>query len=184
MENNNNINNVQPQAQPQPAPGPVQQPVYQQPVYPQPVYQEPYQYQGPAYNIPQLQVDPLIQKPVPTAEERANRRVANILCFISIALKVIPYFLYGTLSGATNAFDGLDQDSYEAMEVLISIVAGGLGLSYIASWVLVLIARIKYKTTFSKVLLWIYIGILAVTIIGVVLIVAMCAYMLKDCRGF
>jgi hypothetical protein len=48
-----------------------------------------------------------------------------------------------------------------------------------------IIARVKYKESkFAKVLMWVYIGILAAGILAVVLIIAMCAYMLKDCQGF
>lgn len=188
MENNKIIDNVQPQpqAQPQPAPGPVQPPVYQEPAYPQSVYQQPVQYQQvpPAYSMPPYQADPSMQASVPTEEEKANKKKANILCIISLALMILPSIVSGALSGITNAFDDLSGESYEALETFVSIALGGLGASYIASWVLMLIARIKYKTTFSKVLMWIYIGLLAAGLIGVILLVVMCAYIIQECNGF
>lgn len=183
MENNKSIDNVQPQpqAQPQPAPGPVQPPVY-----PQPVYQQPVQYQQvpPVYSMPPYQMDPSMQAPVPTEEEKANRKKANILCIISLALMILPNIVSGAVSGITNTLDEITSDNYEAVETLLSIMVGGLGASYIASWVLMLIARIKYKTTFSKVLMWIYIGLLAAGIIGVILLIVMCAYIVQECQGF
>ena len=177
MDNNNNINSVQPQPAPAPAPapGPAQQPVYQQPVQ--------YQQVPPVYQMPPYQMDPSVQSPVPTEEEKAKRKKANLLCFISIGLMVIPELLYSVIGGLSNSFDKIS-DNYETFGVITQILVGGMGASYIASWVLMLIARIKYKTTFSKVLMWIYIGILAVSVIGILLLVAMCAYILKDCHGF
>ena len=48
-----------------------------------------------------------------------------------------------------------------------------------------IIARVKYKESkFAKVLMWVYIGILAASVIAIILVIAMCAYMLKDCQGF
>jgi hypothetical protein len=70
----------------------------------------------------------------------------------------------------------------DIMAVLVSVLFGG---SYIASWVLMIMARVKYKESkFAKVLMWIYIGILAAGIIAVIILVATCAYILKDCQGF
>jgi len=48
-----------------------------------------------------------------------------------------------------------------------------------------IMARVKYKESkFAKVLMWVYIGLLAVAILAVILVIAMCAYILKDCQGF
>ena len=73
-------------------------------------------------------------------------------------------------------------DIGEGIAALISVLFGG---SYIASWVFLIIARVKYKESkFAKILMWVYIGILAAGIIGIILLIAMCAYILKDCQGF
>ncbi|PWJ70362.1 hypothetical protein B0O40_0192 [Ruminococcaceae bacterium R-25] len=48
--------------------------------------------------------------------------------------------------------------------------------AYIAAWILVIIARTKYKNTFSKVLLWIYIGTLVLGIIALVVVIAFCLF--------
>ena len=73
-------------------------------------------------------------------------------------------------------------DIGEGIAALISVLFGG---SYIASWVFLIIARVKYKESkFAKILMWVYIGILAAMIIGIILVIAMCAYILKDCQGF
>ena len=190
MDNNNfeqNTQPVQPQyqqpVQPQPAPyQPVQpqpasyqpvQPVYQQPVYQQPG--QPYGMPAPAY----MGGESLLEE----EERKKNLKKANILCFISLGLMVIPSLISGIFSGISDAFKSLS-DNYDSASMLVTVLSSTLGGSYIASWVLMLIARIKYKTTFSKVLMWIYIGILAAGILATILIIAMCAYIVKDCQGF
>lgn len=186
MDNNNNIN---PQPAPGPAPAPAPQPVYQQPVYQQavyqqPVYQQPVQYQqNPAYQMPPYQPAPAMNAPVVTEEDRKNRKKANLLCFISLALMILPEIISGIIGGISDVLDEV-QAGYQSGSVIIQILLGGSGAAYIASWVLMLIARIKYKTTFSKVLMWVYIALLALTVIGIILIVAMCAWLIKDCHGF
>ena len=196
MDNNNNINNfqqpVEPQAQPiqQPVQQQVQQPV-QQPVYQpvqQPVYQQYPQYQQVPgqYASPVYPVDPVMGTPIPTEEERKkkeNIKKGNILCFISLGLMLLSYITSGILGGIVDSMGSIT-DSYESTSVLSTVLSTLLGGSYIGSWVCMIIARVKYKNTFSKVLMWIYIGILALSVIAVVILIAMCAYMCKDCQGF
>ena len=192
MDNNNNINNfqqpVEPQAQPvqQPIQQPVQQPVYQQ--APQPVYQQYPQYQQVPgqYAAPGYPVDPIMGSPIPTEEERLkkeNNKKGNILCFISLGLMILPYITSGILGGFIESVGSIT-DNYESTSLISTVLSTLLGGSYIGSWVCMIIARVKYKNTFSKVLMWIYIGILAASIIAIIIIVAMCAYMCKDCQGF
>ena len=180
MDNNNfeqNTQPVQPQyqqtVQPQPAPYQPVLPVYQQPVYQQPG--QPYGMPDPVY----MGGESLLEE----EERKKNLKKANILCFISLGLMVIPSLISGIFSGITDAFKSLS-DNYDSASMLVTVLSSTLGGSYIASWVLMLIARIKYKTTFSKVLMWIYIGILAAGILATILIIAMCAYIVKDCQGF
>ena len=182
---------VQPQPQPVVAQPEMQQPQFQQPYqqYQQP-YQQPYpqQYQ----QVQQGYMDPqyaanreLTATDLMTPEELSDRRKkATIFCIISLALHFIPGFISGTLTSIVETITETSSNfnSAEPVSLLISILFGG---SYIASWVLMIIARVKYKESkFAKVLMWVYIGILAAGILAVVLIIAMCAYMLKDCQGF
>ena len=96
---------------------------------------------------------------------------------------IVPGILSGTISSFAETFEDAGGMS-STTGTIIEFLLGGAGVSYIASWVLMIIARVKYKNTFSKVLMWIYIGLLAATVIGIILLVAMCAWMLKDCHGF
>ena len=157
MDNNNYYQQPDPQAQPMQ----YQQPVYTQ--YPQQPYAVPYQ----APQAPQV-VDP---------EVREKTKKGNILCFISLALYAAPYLVGGILSGITNSFENMQQSLTGTSYSLTSLVSSSvLTAAYIAAWVLPIVARVKYKNTFSKVLLWIYIGILVVSIIAIVLVVAFCLY--------
>ena len=171
MENNNFSQQPEPQAQPlQAQPVQYQQPVQQPAQYQQPVYT---QYPEQQYAVPYSA--PLAQ-PVDT-EAREKTKKGNILCFISLACYLAPYLVGSILSAVTGFFENVSSSltgtSYSVSSLVTSSV---LTASYIASWVLVIIARVKYKNTFSKVLLWIYIGILVLSIIAIVLVVAFCLF--------
>lgn len=118
------------------------------------------------------------------AEQAARRKSATILCIISLGLQFIPETISGLL---TSVLDKVAETSSvsnfsEIGSILISVLFGG---SYIASWVLMIMARVKYKESkFAKVLMWVYIGILAAGILAFILVIATCAYILKDCHGF
>ena len=196
MDNNNNQPLVQPVQQPQmppydpqmgqpvyqqPVQQQVQQPVYQQPAYEQ-YYQQPYQPQ-PQYVQGNNATLGINQADLYTpAEQSERRKKATILCIISLVCQFAPEVIGGVLSGIIESVDELSSSSLEPLTYISSMIVGG---TYIASWVLMIIARVKYKESkFAKVLMWVYIGILAASVIAIVLIVAMCAYMLKDCQGF
>ena len=179
-------------------PQPVYQPVYQQ-VPPQNAGQQPYQQIPPQYAVqqPYQQVPPqyaaqpyasnqkMSELDMMSPEERSARtKKANLLCFISLGLHFLPEILSGAL-GAIIREIGNASDMGNASDFFTSALTFLLGGSYIAAWVLMIIARVKYKeSVFAKVLMWIYIGILALGILAVILFIAMCAYILKDCHGF
>ena len=157
MENNNY--SQEPQAQPSAQPVQYQQPVYTQ--YPQ-------QYAVP-YAAPQAQpVDP---------EAKEKTKKGNILCFISLACYVAPSIIGGILNSVTDSFESLQQGLTGSSYSLSSLVSSSvMTAAYIAAWVLVIIARTKYKNTFSKVLLWIYIGTLVLGIVALVVVIAFCLF--------
>lgn len=187
---------------PQPAPAEPQfaqpaqqvpaQPVYQQ-QYQQPgqqVYQQQYQQPNPQMQ-PQYMVQPnpgdlkMSEYDMMSPAEKADRKKkANILCFISLGLHFIPEMISGVFSGIIENISDLSSNG-SLSEVLTTVYAILFGGTYIASWVLMIMARVKYKESkFAKVLMWVYIGLLAVAILAVILVIAMCAYILKDCQGF
>ena len=77
--------------------------------------------------------------------------LAPIVIFIISAM-----FMSGDISGAT-------ADAYGAM-IPLDFAA------YIAAWVLAIISRVKYKNTFSLVLIIIYSLLLILSIIGIILL--------------
>ena len=156
MENNNYSQETQPQAQPVQYQQPVQQPVYTQ--YPQ------------QYSVPQA-------LPVVDPEAKEKIKKGNILCFISLACYVAPSIIGGILNSVTDSFENLQQGLTGSSYSLSSLVSSSvMTAAYIAAWVLVIIARTKYKNTFSKVLLWIYIGTLVLGIIALVVVIAFCLF--------
>lgn len=202
MDNNNNIFNDWQNYQPQQAPDPqqqyqpqYQQPQYQQPVYQQPPYQQQPQYQQPVYQQPVYQqpvyqqtVYQQPQKPVrpidllPPEERAARKKKANTLCIISLILQVSPYVILGVLSGILESLDrSFDvTTSVPAIVQILGYISGG---SYIASWVFMIIARAKYsESVFAKVLMWVYLGLLSIGIIGTIVLIYMCAILLNGCH--
>ena len=177
--------------QPQPAPYP-QQDQYQQPQpapYPQQdQYQQMYadpnmqyaQYPEPAYMIPNPYYHPQTAEEL---EEAKKRKMGNILCFISLGLYLLPELISGVTYGIMDKLTSLATSSQTMTEIITGILSILLGGSSIASWVLVIIARIKYKNTFSKVLLWIYAGLTVLSIIAIILIVILCVNTLRQCPG-
>lgn len=212
MDNNNNIFNDRQNYQPQQAPdpqqyqpqyqqpyqqSPYQQPQYQQPVYQQPPYQQQPQYQQPVYQPPYQQpvYQQLVyqqpgapQKPVrpidllPPEERSARKKKANTLCIISLFLHFSPFVLVGILEGI---LEGLETgfagtSTAPAIVQILGYIGGG---AYIASWVFMIIARAKYsESVFAKVLMWVYLGILSIGIIGTLILIYMCAIMINGCH--
>lgn len=199
MDNNNNIFNDRQNYQPQQAPDPqqyqpqyqqpyqqpqYQQPQYQQPPYQQPVYQQPgYQqpvYQQPVYQQPQKPVRPIDL--LPPEERSARKKKANTLCIISLVLQVSPYVIIGVLSGILESLDKSYTIS-STMPAFIQVLGYLSGASYIASWVFMIVARAKYsESVFAKVLMWVYLGILSIGIIGTIVLIYMCAILLNGCH--
>lgn len=114
-------------------------------------------------------------------EKAARKKKANILCFISLGLHIVP----GIISGIFTAIMESISKSGGSSDITSTIMASLFSGTYIASWVLMIIARVKYKESkFAKVLMWVYIGILALYVIAAIVVIATCAYILKDCHGF
>ena len=186
--------------QPAPAPGyagqpiPAPHPQYQQPQYQVPVQQQ-YQQPQPQYQQPQYQqislstpayMAPVYQqaKPQPndgfTTEERSKRRrTATILCSISLVLQFGPMFLLGIGSELTQYFEDGNHEAISAITGVLGIITG---LAYIASWVLMIITRVKFKESlYGKIIMWVYIGIIAALAITAIFLIAMCQMLFSSC---
>lgn len=147
---------------------PMQQPVQQyQPVQnPYQQYQPQYQQQRAAYSMP------LNEK----SEEEQNRmkKVSNRLSIISLILHYGGAILITTISAVYSGMSGTDLG--DAAGSLVSILSSLMGATYIASIVLMIVARIKCKKAiFAKVLMWLYIA--EAIICFILLIVAFVAFL-------
>ena len=122
-------------------------------------------------------------QPLPqnTDQEKKDEKTANILCLVSLACMFLVPFGTGIITGSFSEIADKTGDVSG-----ISTLFGSLSsLSSLAAWVLMIIVRIKYrKNVFGKVLMWIYISMLALLIIAIIIFVIACASCLHDCKGF
>lgn len=136
-------------------------------------------------NDPYMMNGPQMQQPVNkrsdmTPEDAHN---ANMLCIISLvchfAVPVLVSFFTSIISGVNGAGD-ISNASNAAIRLFTSIS----GISVLASWVLMIIVRVKYKeSTFGKVVMWIYIGLLILSIVAIIILVIACVGLIKECQG-
>jgi hypothetical protein len=119
------------------------------------------------------------QVPMPSGNQPASdkKSLGTTLCIISLALKLGMPFIGGLITGLTSSGDigGVN----ETVGTIASLMTGA---GYIAAWVLVIVARVKCKDTFSKVLLIIYLVLLGLEILAVVLFVVMCFSIMSSCN--
>ena len=135
-------------------------------------------------------VPPQKQVPVEFIEwqmAQEEKHKASILCVISLLCHfVVPFLLLFIMGGISNIFGSGDISSTEEpLESFSTSVLSLLyGASYIASWVLMIIARVKYKhSVFAKVLMWLYIGLLILAVVGVIILIATCINYMRQCPG-
>ena len=101
---------------------------------------------------------------------------ANLLCVLSLLL----YFLAPIIFIVIDIVLALLLENANYLGV-----SGFSVLCRLAGFILMIVARVKYPNNmFAKVLMWIYIGLLAAGLIGVILLVVMCAYIIQECNGF
>ena len=181
---------VQPQTQPVVPPPPVYQQgqVPPQPgqVPPQPVYQQgqipPQPGQVPPQPMYQQgQIPPQFVPPYDPEKEKKDKKLELLLCFLSLGLYVggplligIPEALLASLS--SSAFES---SAGSFLSQLSSFVGSA---SYIAAWVLMIIARVKFKkSVFAKVLMWVYIAVIILATVAAIIFIISCIETIKSC---
>lgn len=176
-----------PQQYPNPSqiPGQPQYPYPQQAQYPYP-QQPPYPGQAqypmqPPYpgQIPYGQ-NPYVQKPE-IKETPEEKKKANILCWISLALFFGPSFL----SQFMTTFLTKGSMEYSQFTKVFGTLAGACALGGL---VLMIVARVKYpKNMFAKVLMWVIIGItiaiVVFTIVMALFVTVICSNEIRNCQG-
>ena len=142
----------------------------QQPQMQQPYMQQPYMQQMP----PQRMSNEIS----PEDNHKANMYcVASLLCTFVIPLATM--MVSGVL---VNVFVSVDNDTTTSL--LSSAVSTISGLSHLAGWVLMIITRVRFpKNKFGKVLMIVYLSLLALVVIGIVVLIISCIKCLQDCPG-
>ena len=141
--------------------------------------------QNQAPQTPNASIPPAPQNVAPTpaapTQNKSNDSEANKLCIISIACRYGGPALsgiFGTMFGGLAEASGSDTLETAVALPLAFILLG----SRLASWILVIMARVKYKeATFPKVLLIIYIIGVVLTLIAFIAIIAIFAKFMSDC---
>ena len=194
--NTNQPNPYQPDSYQQQAPNqpnPYQPDPYQQqaPNQPNPYQPDPYQQQAPFQQTYQQtaygqQMQPQYQQ-MPNQQMRDSKGMtpedkhnANLLCIISlICMYGVPF-----VTGLFTSLFTRNGDISSTGSTLTSLFTSLSGLSTIAAWVLMIIVRVKYRnSTFGKVLMIVYIVMLALVVIGFIILMASCVSCLRSCPG-
>ena len=110
-----------------------------------------------------------------------NSNTANVMCIISLVcmyvIPIVAVIISGGLSNIADKDESITSMFASAMSLAIS--ASGL-----AAWVLMIIVRVKYpKNVFGKVLMWLYIIMLVLGVIGIIVLFVACINTLRNCPG-
>ena len=104
------------------------------------------------------------------------------MCVISLVCHfIVPFLGSFLLGGMTSSFS--ETNDVSAGSTITSLFSLIVSCSYLASWVLMIIVRVKYKNnTFGKVIMWIYIILLALGIIAVIILIVTCVNIIRECN--
>ena len=147
--------------------------------YNQQAYPNQYGQQSYPNNLQGYPVDPQFDKKYISPEDNQK---ANIMCVISLVCHfIVPFLGSFLLGGMTSSFT--ETNDVSAGSTITSLFSLIVSCSYLASWVLMIIVRVKYKNnTFGKVIMWIYIILLALGIIAVIILIVTCVNILRECN--
>ncbi|MBR1650026.1 MAG: hypothetical protein IJ691_02585 [Lachnospiraceae bacterium] len=131
--------------------------------------------------VPASELPPEALRTLPLEEARVPepKSYEKLLCFLSLGL----YVFGPTASGIPMYIVESINLQSDVSSPIFSVLSSFGGVTYIAAWVLMIIARVKYKkSVFAKVLMWVYIGLLVAAIIAVIILVATCINALNNCN--
>lgn len=131
--------------------------------------------------VPASELPPEALRTLPRDEAQVPepKSYEKLLCFLSLGL----YVFGPTASGIPMYIvESLNLQS-DVSSPIFSVLSSFGGVTYIAAWVLMIVARVKYRNSrFAKVLMWVYIGLLVAAIIAVIILVATCINALNNCN--
>ena len=112
-----------------------------------------------------------------------NNHLANVLCTISLCLyfgmPILSVIIYIITFGLTINADVTDSGVAGLFLSGFSLVAWA---ARIAAYVLMIIARVKCpKSTYAKVVMWIYIALFVMGLVALVVMMITCAGILVEC---
>lgn len=130
--------------------------------------------------VPASELPPEVFSTLPRDEAQVPepKSYEKLLCFLSLGL----YVFGPTASGIPMYIVESMNLQSDVSSPIFSVLSSFGSITYIAAWVLMIIARVKYKkSVFAKVLMWVYIGMLVAAIILVIVLVATCINALNNC---
>ena len=119
----------------------------------------------------------------PNDNENTNNHLANVLCTISLCLYfgtpllsfIVYFFSFGLSFNNDSAVSAIGTLTTSIMSILSSV-------STLAAYVLMIIARVKCpKSTYAKVVMWLYIALFVMGLVTMVVLLITCAGILAEC---
>ena len=132
-------------------------------------------------HVPASELPPEAFRTLPRDEAQVPepKSYEKLLCFLSLGL----YVFGPTASGIPMYIVESMNLQSDVSSPIFSVLSSFGSVTYIAAWVLMIIARVKYKkSVFAKVLMWVYIGMLVAAVILVIVLVATCINALNNCN--
>ena len=143
-----------------------------------PVQNAPAGNSGYSYSAPAASAVPVKSQETEFAPE--DKKKANLLCIISLGCMFILPVVFSVILLILSDI-GIDED---VLGVITMILGLGITGSEIAALGLMIYVRIKYpKSTFGKVLMWIYIACAIMVVILTIIVMVACVYLINDCRS-
>ena len=121
--------------------------------------------------IPETKKEVVVQ----SVEDPEDKKKANMLCTISLILKYGMGLIVGVTSGVFSTIAS-SSTSHTAISSINAVLASLSGIAGLGAFVLMIVVRVKYpKNTFGKVIMWIYIIELILSILAAIILIVACA---------
>lgn len=131
----------------------------------------------PPQNIPSQNVPPQnqVNKKYISPEDKKH---ANILCIISV---LCFFAVPSVLAALMELIHNINYDIYDVFDHIASSVSVA---SFIVAITLMILVRVKYpNSVFGKVLMWLYIAVIVLAVIGFFFLLAFIYILCSGCRG-
>ena len=121
-------------------------------------------------------------QPNQTAPAKDDNSKATTLCVISLVCHYAPVLGLGSVASVLQeSGNAAISATGDMLQGFVSLIMFG---AWVASWVLMIVVRTKYKnSTFGKVLMWLYIIGLILSVLAVIAIIAIFAAAFAACAG-